>query len=98
MPTKQIEFVKNVGDYVHRNYNDLRRFGFSHKEASVAYNEGSAMIGKYDKSTTITKADVKQIQTSSKRQLEMQQTIDKSITVNPSLKQSTSTSIEPLGL
>ncbi len=37
MPTKQIDFVKNVGDYVHRNYNDLRRFGFSHEEASVVY-------------------------------------------------------------
>ncbi len=74
MPTKQIDFVKNVGDYVHKNYNDLRRFGFSHKEALVTYKEGSTMISKYDKSHAITKADLKQIQTSSKRQLETQYT------------------------
>ena len=74
MPTKQIDFVKNVGDYVHKNYNDLKRFGFSHKEALVTYKEGSTMISKYDKSHAIKKADLKQIQTSSKRQLETQYT------------------------
>ena len=87
MPTKQIDFVKNIGDYVHKNYNDLRRFGFSHKEASVAYNEGSAMVNKYDASysaPSVSKADVKQVQAVSKQRLEMQQIIDKSITANPS--------------
>ena len=74
MPTKQIDFVKNVGDYVHKNYNDLKRFGFSHKEALVTYKEGSTMISKCDKSHAIKKADLKQIQTSSKRQLETQYT------------------------
>ena len=101
MPTKQIDFVKSVGDYVHRNYNDLRRFGFSHKEALITYKEGSTLVSKYDASSfapSVSKADVKQAQAVSKQRLERGRTIDKSITVNPSLKQSTSTSIEPLGL
>ena len=96
MPTKQIDFVKNVGDYIHRNYHDLRRFGFSHRKASVVYNEGSAMVNKYDASSfapSVSKADVKQAQAVSKQRLERGRTIDKSLSPNSSLKQSTSNSI-----
>ncbi len=70
MPTKQIDFVKNVSNYVHKNYNNLKRFGFSHKDATVAYNEGSALLQKYDRSPSPSITDIKQVQTSSKQQLE----------------------------
>lgn len=76
MPTKQIDFVKTVGDYVHKNYNDLRKFGFSYREAAVTFNEGAIIVKQSNKLCAIAKSDIKQIQITSKQQLESKFTQD----------------------
>ena len=74
MPAKQVEFVKNVGDYVHKNYTDLTRFGFSSKDASVAHHEGAALVKTYTHSTNaIPQSAIISAQTSSKQNLEQKQ-------------------------
>ena len=56
MPPKHIDFVKNIGNYVERNYSDLRRFNFSHQEALITYNEGSHLASKYESSSQSTQS------------------------------------------
>ena len=86
MPAKQVEFVKNVGDYVHKNYTDLTRFGFSSKDASVAHHEGAALVRTYTHSTDATyaipKSAIISAPTSSKQHLMQKQYSSQQDTIN----------------
>ena len=79
MPPKQVDFVKNIGNYVERNYSDLRRFNFSHKEALITYNEGSHLASKYEPSCqstqSINKSDVLEAQQTSRNTLQNAQNL-----------------------
>ena len=76
MPVKLESYLNKVSEYVDNNYNDLKRLGFSDKEALVSFNEGDKLLAKYDRNKldmSVDKSEIKSIQKDSRQQIEVVQ-------------------------